>query len=579
MVPRPRRRSVVVGALLLAVVWALIAAWLLREATDAAREGRADLRAVRRGATPTSLLDEATRTRLRSADGHFDRARSRLRNPVLTPLRLVPGVRGQIQAADRLVVAARGATDLATAAVDDLHALADRPLPAGPARVAALNDLADIVARVQEGLGRLDPGSPGGLVGPLGRQVRDLRVERDDARASLGRAEHATRAAARLVAGPSNYLLVGSNNAEMRAGGGMYLSVAPLRISAGRLALGDVHPTAPLSLPPGAVRVTGDLVDNWPLVAHGTDLRQLGLTADFPVNAAIARDFWARTPEGGPVDGVVGVDVDALRALLRVVGPVEVRGVRYTADTVRGELLRDQYRRFDGDKQERRDQLGEVARAVFTRIEGGQWKLDALATAMVDIVQGRHLVVWSADADTQQAWADAGADGRLRADTVSVDLVNTGSNKLDSFVPTTATLTSERRADGRVAITIRYELTDKAPDSGPAYLRGPNVDGLVAGQYRGLVVANLPRGATEVKARGGTVAVSGHDGATEVVAVDVSLLAGESKVVTVSAVLPARLRHVVVEPSARIPRTVWTVDGEKVKGDARRSVPVGVGGG
>jgi hypothetical protein len=569
---------VVLGALLLAVGWALLAGWLLRQAGDAARQGRSDLRAVRRGATPTSLLDPATRTRLRAADHHFDRARSRLRSPVLTPLRLVPGVRGQIQAADRLVNAARGATDLASVAVEDLHDLADRPLPAGPARVAALEDLADIVARVETGLGRLDPGSPGGLVGPLGDQVRDLRTERDDARASLGRAEHATRAAARLVAGPSNYLLVGSNNAEMRAGGGMYLSVAPLRISAGRLALGDVHPTAPLSLPPGAVRVAGDLVDNWPLVAHGRDLRQLGLTADFPVNAAIVRDFWARSPEGGPVEGVVGVDVDALRALLRVVGPVEVRGVEYTATSVRGELLRDQYRRFAGDKQERRDQLGEVARAVFTRIEGGQWQLDELATAMVEIVQGRHLVVWSADPDTQEAWADAGADGRLRPDTVSADLVNTGSNKLDSFVPTTATLTSPRRPDGRVAVEIRYEMTSKAPDSGPAYLRGPNVDGLVAGQYRGVVLVNLPRGATAVRAEGGTVAVAGHDGATEVVGVDVSLLAGESKVVTVSAVLPERVRSVVLEPSARIPRTTWIVDGKKVKGAARRSVPVGSAG-
>ncbi len=68
----------------------------------------------------------------------------------------------------------------------------------------------------------------------------------------------------------------------------MFLSAATLGFDQGRLELGDVRPTQELVLPPGSVPVTGDLAANWPWLDPGRDLRNLGLTADFPQSAALA---------------------------------------------------------------------------------------------------------------------------------------------------------------------------------------------------------------------------------------------------------------------------------------------------
>lgn len=572
MVHVPRCRTVVVVVLLGVVVWGAAAAWLLLDARAALEDGRVELQAVRRGATPSTLLDSDTGRALDRAGSDLARARSRLRSPLLTPLRLVPLVGRHLRAGDRVVATAQGASTLADDAVADLGDLAEQPVSDGPERLAALDDLAGIVSRTQRGLARLDPGSPDALVGPLGDAVAELGAERDDSVASLRRADQAIGAVTRVLGGPAPYLLIGANNAEMRAGSGMFLSATSLGFDHGALDLGDVRPTEQLVLPVGAVPVTGDLAANWPWLDGGRDLRNMGLTADFPQSAALAATNWAQVPGGGEVGGVIVVDVDALRGLLRAVGPVEVDGVRYTAETVRGELLRAQYARFGDDREGRRDQLGEVAKAVFERIDDGDWELDRLATALVDAVQRRNLLVWSADDEVQDALATAGADGHLRADSLSVAVLNRGAEKLDAYLDTSATLASERVGGGRVAVSLTYRITNRAPGKGPKYQVGPNISGLEAGEHRGIVVVNLPAGATDVTLAGATQTLAGSDGPTLVMAGEVALRRGESVDVEVSAVLPAGLEQVVLEPSARIPRTRWTVEGQTFDIDRRRTV-------
>lgn len=571
MARRPRRRTVVLAGLGLVLVWLAAAAYLVLDAGAALEAGRDDLQAVRVGATPSSLLDPDTGVALERAGADFDRARDRLRSPVLTPFRILPVAGRHLRAGDRVTATSRGAVRLAVDAVDDLQELSERPLAAGPDRVAVLGDLAAIVERTETGLGRLDPGSPDALVGPLGDAVEALATERAETRQSLGRARQAIEAVATVLDGPTPYLLLGANNAEMRAGSGMFLSAAPLGFESGRLRLGDVRPTQELVLPAGAVPVTGDLADNWGWLDGGRDLRNLGLTADFPQSAALAAANWAQVPGGGPVGGVIVVDVDAIRGLLRVVGPVEVGGTTYTADTVRGELLREQYRRFD-DRDDRRDQLGEVARVVFERIEAGDFELDALSSALLDAVQRRNLLVWSADARVQEAWSAAGADGALREDSLSVALLNRGAEKLDSYLDTTATLVSRRAEGDRTAVTLTYRVTNRAPASGPRYLLGPNIEGLVEGEHRGIVVVNLPAGTTGIELGGARQTLVGTDGPTAVVAGELVLLRGETKEVTVRAVLPEGVDSVVLEPSARISRTRWVVDGRRFDIDQRRTV-------
>ncbi len=574
MLRAPRRRTVVAAVLLGLVVWAGAVAYLLVDAANELEAGQDELDAVRHGATTSTLLDPDTGRAIDRAGDHFDRARSRVRSPVVTPLRVLPVVGRHVRALDRVVSTSQGAADLAGDAVTDLRALAERPLAAGPERLAVLEELAEVLGRTRAGLDALDPGSPDDLLGLLGDAVADLGEAQAEASTSLARADQAVGAVARVLEGPTPYLLLGANNAEMRAGSGMFLSATTLGFDRGALQLGEVRPSEEVVLPAGEVPVTGDVARNWPWIDGGRDLRSMGLTADFPQSAALAADNWSRVPGGAEVGGVLVVDVEAVRRLLEVVGPVEVDGVSYSAETVSYELLANQYARYGDDSGARRDQLGAVAEAVFERIEAGSWELDEMATALVEAVQGRHLLAWSADAEVQEALADAGADGHLRDDSLSVAMLNRAGTKVDYFLDTEAVVTSSAADGGRRAITLTYRITNRAPPDGPRYQLGPFVEGLAAGDHRGIVVVNLPVAATDVTLGGARQTLTGPDGPTVVVAGEVTVRRGETVEVTVDAVLPEGVDRLTLEPSARIPGTRWTVDGEVHEIDHRRTVSV-----
>lgn len=567
-----RRRKVVTVSAGFVLLWSVAVAWLLFGAGREMAAGTSDLRAVRRGASLTSLVEPGSRSDLRGAADHFDAAEAKIDSPILSPLLVVPVASRHLRAARQVVAASQDGADVADEALGDLVALTKRPRRAGLQRVETMQDLAGIAGRAQKALEAIDPGSPRSLVGPLGDAVVEVDEQRADAASAARRLHDTSLAIADVIEGPTPYLLLGANNAEMRNGSGMALSAAEISFSRGSMDLGDVRPTADLIVPEGKVPATGDLAANWPWIDAGRDLRNVGLTADFPQSAALAVDTWAAVPGGGTVGGVILLDVDGIRSLLRVVGPVEVDGVRYTADTVRGELLRRQYSRFDGDRTGRRDQLGSVARAIFERLEAGEWKLEDLATELADAVQGRHLLVWSTDPQAAKAWDAVGADGHLRDDSVSVGLLNRGATKTDSWIDAAVDLETSARPDGGHDLTVTYTIDNRVPGSGPPYVIGPNVEGLAAGDHAALAVVGLPTGSTEVEMSGAEVFLEGGDGPTVVVGGKLTVPRGKRATVTVTAVLPAGLDQLVLEPSARIDPTSWTVNGTEIERDRRRTV-------
>ncbi|MEZ5139820.1 MAG: DUF4012 domain-containing protein [Acidimicrobiales bacterium] len=508
----------------------------------------------------------------RRCRGPLRRRRRRGREPAARPGAPAAGGRPPRAGDGRAGRCRRRGSAAATDALADLRELAERPRQAGPGRLDALRDLSAIAGRARRSLGEIDAGSPDALVGPLGDAVAEVEDQRRSAAVAARRLGATADGLAQLLAGPDPYLLLGANNAEMRAGSGMFLSAAELGFDDGRMALGEVRPTAELIAPEGAVAVDGDLGANWGWLDPGRDLRQLGVSVDFPQSAAVAVRTWAAVGGSPEVAGVISIDVDGLRNLLRAVGPVEVDGVRYTADSVRGELLRQQYGRF-GDRDERRDQLGDVASAVFERIEDGEWELGALATQLADAVAGRHLLVWSSDPELEATWADLGADGHLDERSLAVSLLNRSATKLDSWIETGVDVTTADGPGGRRAIRVELTVRNTATgDEGPAYVVGPNVEGLDAGDHRGLAVVNLPAGTDDLEVEGGSLFLQGGDGPTVVVAAEVDVRAGEAATVVVRGRLPSGLDRLVLEPSARIPRTRWVVDGRSIERDRRRTV-------
>jgi hypothetical protein len=519
---------------------------------------------AQRDASVQALLEGSATASLQDAADEFDQAQAAASNPLLTPLRVVPIVGAQVDAARRLTGAASDGADAAHRAVARLHDLADSPPSAGPDRVAALRELADVTDDAYRDLRRIDVGSADHLVGPLADAHGRILEARRKALEGLRKARVASAAAVRLFEGPNRYLLVATNNAEMRAGSGMFLSAAEIVVRDGRLRLGAVNPTADLVLPEGTIPVHGDLETNWGWLDPANDFRNLGLTPDFPTSAALATRMWPHTPGGHEVKGVIAVDVRGLAGLLKVTGPVEVDGVTYSADSVEKQLLQDQYAAFD-TSAERRDRLGDVAATVFDSLERSRWPVDVLADEMWRAVVLRHLLVWSKDPKEAEAWRLAGADGSLDPRSLAVSVINRGANKLDQFLATTSKVSTRRLPGGRTKVSIAIRLENQTPDGQPTYVTGPFGADKVANRYDGVVSVNVPGEASDVRLAGGVYStVDGRDGPTRVVAALVQVPQHRSLTLDASFVLPADVTRLQLIPSARIPPMTWTLDGAAV---------------
>jgi hypothetical protein len=273
---------------------------------------------------------------------------------------------------------------------------------------------------------------------------------------------------------------------------------------------------------------------------------------------------------GQPVDGVLAVDPDALRALLKAQGPVQAGDQQLSADSVVEYLLLDQYNGIPadvGNQQVRLDQLSSVARASVDALAGRPWQAAPLISSLVSSAKARHVLAWSKDPVEQRAWVAAGLAGRLKPDSLSLSIMNFGGNKLDQFLKVDATILARVRGDGRSAVHVTVRIKNVAPTGLPGYVAGPYPgSGAGEGVYQGMLGVNAPGGGSFPSLRGvGPLRVAGADGPTKAAAAGYFQIArGRTLKASVDFVLPPAVRSVEIEPSARIPPIRWRFSGRSV---------------
>jgi hypothetical protein len=229
---------------------------------------------------------------------------------------------------------------------------------------------------------------------------------------------------------------------------------------------------------------------------------------------------------------------------------------------VEEELFHEQYLRFpdDADVSQRRDELGALARAVFTTLDGGGWSVSRLGSGLAHAVGGRHLMLWSAQAGEESAWHDLGADGALGPDSLMVSVLNRGGNKLDWFLQVSSDVRVRRVGDdSEVAVTVH--LDNRVPAGEPTLVAGPDVhSGVGAGVYLGIVTVDLPAVARQARFDGVEhLAVVGPDGpGQQVIGFQLDVAPGSARTVVARFRLPGRRGTLRVEPSARVPGVHWT---------------------
>jgi hypothetical protein len=500
---------------------------------------------------------------------------------VVSPLRALPVVGRQIRSFDALAAAAATTADDGSVAVSEASALLESGLDDPGARVAAAVGLAETLTVLEQQLEAVDLGPSGDLVGPLQRARDRFATERERALFTIDRTVAASTGVAEFLEGPSDYLLLAANNAEMQAGSGMFLQVGVLHVEDGRIKVGELVPSSELFVDQPVVPLDPDVEARWGVLLPNQEWRNLNVSPRFDASATVAAGMWEANGNP-PVDGVLAVDVAAVGALLEVTGPIVVDGKTLTADNIAEDLTLDQYVDYEDDRDERRDRLGRVVRETFTALDERQWSPSGLLRSLQGAGEGRHVLAWSPDAVQQEAWEAIGLDGRIGARSLLLAVLNRGGNKLDPYLDVSVDLAVEpdvapRRAGTQTSVhrvTVEVTLTNQATEDLPRYVAGPHPEsGVDEGAYRGIVSLTIPGAGGDQEVLGGVLATLGDDGPARVLASSVVVDRGDSVVVTFRFDLPEAQRDLLIEPSARLPATSWHFEGDEWDDE----VPVTVG--
>ncbi|MFL6205859.1 MAG: DUF4012 domain-containing protein [Acidimicrobiales bacterium] len=555
--------GIVVGGVLLTGL--LVDLWRVRAEVDAGRTALSSL--------SVEQLDGDLVATIGSATAHLDRAdRIADRSPFLSVLGMVPGARGQVdglrtltEAASQLGASARQAAS----AIDvDLDAAGHEPA----ARLRLLDTIAHELDRIQADAGRIDLAEDHELAGPLGDARAELRAELDRLPKRFGDARTRVRALKRVLDGPTRYLVLAANNAEMRGGAGMPLSGGVLTIRDGDLDFGEFESIANRWAGPidrGLVPV--EYARTYRQFRVGQSWLQTAVSPNYPAIAPIYDAMSSAFPSFGSVDGVVVVDTVTLRHLLAVIGPVKVEGETYTPDNVEQRLLNESYLHFDtsgAQREERRDQQGAVATEIFDALKSRDVGIAALATAIQDSAAGRHLLAYAEDTEVQAMFDDVGASGKLFRAGLMVTVQNIAADKLDWYIDPSVTIRTVPVTGShayKVRLSVRIPNPEREGDtSGVESYK----DGYKQGIHRALVAVYLPEAAYDIHSLDLDFSETGSDPPLQMVGKRVFVEEGASRTLAIEFQLPADHPGVLLLPSGRVRPMRVTVNG-MVTDDAR----------
>jgi hypothetical protein len=408
-------------------------------------------------------------------------------------------------------------------------------------------------------------------VGTLSHRRAQLVTDISKAQDGLSRSSAAAKASADLLSGSHQYLVLAANNAEMRAGSGIFLQGGVLTTGGGRMQLGPMRSTGPEAVPPPGALVPPDFFARWGQLLPGVYFQNLALTPQLNVTAPMAVQMWQGLA-GQHVDGVMVMDIEAMHQILMATGPITTPdGTQVNPDNVVSLLMHDQYTAATdaGSQTARREELGTIARAAFDSANNGSSDIKALGTDLARASNGRHVMVWSADSHDETLWQQAGVGGQLQSQDLLAAVQNFGTNKLDWFLDVNDTL-AVHPGQGATDLTLTMHLHNRVPPGESTYTAGPATpidlgtpptQPAPYGQYFGMASVNLPGSSSGVSVDGYTpaqVATSGPEGPTNLIAVRVKLQPGQSQDVTVHFRMPGEHGQLRVMPSARVPAVSWS---------------------
>ena len=507
---RPRRRTVVVLGLILGTVGllALSLTITVREVREDLLRGRS---AMEQGRAELFAGDaEAASDSFREGRQLFDRAENRTNGFVFRAVGWLPIVGRTSDAitavADSAGMAADAAIVLSDAAAGTPGGLSGLAPSRGRIPIDRFPPLARAAADADELMTaaalRLEGAPTSLLLGPVGPARREAQSEVIDLRETIHTASLLLKGLPTFMGaeGPRTYFFGAQNPAELRGTGGLIGAYSILRIDAGRFDFSPFVPIHNLAQPPlrSIPSPNEDYSANYDQFRRGGRFwTSINVMPDFPsVAQAILNSYEAAT--GERLDGVILADPFAEAALLEATGPVQLPGydVEIDADNVVAFTTNEAYSLLT-DPVQRKEVLGDVARAAFERFVTQPSPDKADLAGFLEAAGGRHIQVFSDDPVMQEGLIATPVGGALRPpgaddDLVSVVVNSAAGSKVDFYQERSVRYDVELSEDGSAAATLGLTLRNDAPVSGqPPYVIGPFRS---LGEGAGPILPNLVAG-------------------------------------------------------------------------------------
>jgi hypothetical protein len=242
---------------------------------------------------------------------------------------------------------------------------------------------------------------------------------------------------------PRSYLVLALNEAELRPSGGFITGVAEVRVANAELvsmvfrdsyAVDDF--AQPYPDPPDAIRQLMG-VDLWVF-------RDSNWSPDFPTAAQQAIALY-RPGYPVQVDEVIGLDQQALSQLVGALGSVQIPG---ETEAVTGDTILSYMHTAWGPDEgvmdgawwlQRKDFMGELAGAAMDKLMSGHVDYLQLMETAIQLLEERHLQIYTTDEAAARLFAAKGWDGGLLRHSPSGDFLavveaNVGYNKASAQV-------------------------------------------------------------------------------------------------------------------------------------------------
>ncbi|OGE11129.1 hypothetical protein A3A60_03405 [Candidatus Curtissbacteria bacterium RIFCSPLOWO2_01_FULL_42_26] len=313
--------------------------------------------------------------------------------------------------------------------------------------------------------------------------------------------------------GKKKYLILFQNNAEIRPTGGFITAYAYLTIDKGKIesaGSSDIY------------KLDETLTKKFPAPApilkylpnvYNLNIRDTNLSPDFLISMKQFENLYKVSAADQDIEGIITVDTNFVLNMIKVLGPIEVEGTKYTADIVdecacpqiiyQLEKFADEPVNFEKGN-ERKAIISPLMQQMITMIlSAPQSKWPHIISTILSSFSQKHILLYFKEAAAQNAVEKVNFAGRVynyEDDYFYLNETNFGGAKSNLYIKQTLKQIITKTKNGQInkKITIEYKYPRRA-DNCSLERKG----GLcLAGIYRDWIRIYVPLGSTLIKSSG-----------------------------------------------------------------------------